>query len=191
MALTDKQQRFVEEYLIDLNATQAAIRAGYSEDTAKEIGYENLTKPHIADAIAEAQSLRSQRTQITQDRVLQELARIGFSDLRKCLTPTGHLLAPHDWDDDTAASISSIEVVTNMKSEKDDDGRTPIEHTHKIKVWDKNSALEKIAKHLGMFVERHEHTGKDGGPIETKDVSARDKAKAVAALLAAGLKSGE
>ena len=179
MALTDKQQRFVEEYLIDLNATQAAIRAGYSEATAEQQASRLLSNVKVAEAIAEAQSQRSQRTQITQDRVLQELARIGFSDLRKCLTPTGHLLDPHDWDDDTAASISSIEVVTNMKSEKDADGKTPIEHTHKIKVWDKNSALEKLAKHLGMFVERKEITGKDGGPIEFAETAPSEKLKAL------------
>ena len=166
--LTDKQQRFVEEYLVDLNATQSAIRAGYSEKTAYSIGHENLSKPEIAEAIAEAQKQRSERTQITQDRVLQELARIGFSDLRKALTSNGALRDPQDWDDDTAAAISSLEVVTNTGSEKDDDGRKIIEHTHKIKVWDKNSALEKLGKHLGMYVERHEHTGKDGGPISVK-----------------------
>lgn len=154
--LTDKQQAFVEEYLIDLNATQAAIRAGYSEDTARSIGCENLTKPDIIDAIAEATAARSAHTQITQDRILQELARIGFSDLRKALTPGGHLLNPEDWDDDTAASISSIEVITNTKGEKDDKGRSAVEYTHKLKVWDKVSALEKMGKHLGMFTDKQD-----------------------------------
>lgn len=71
--LRDKQKRFIAEYLVDLNATQAAIRAGYSKDTAKEIGYENLTKPHIQEAIAEAQNKRIARTQITQDEVIRRL----------------------------------------------------------------------------------------------------------------------
>ena len=71
--LTPKQQRFVEEYLIDLNATQAAIRAGYSEKTAKEIGSENLTKPNIAKAIAEAQEKLSNKTQVTVEMVVQGL----------------------------------------------------------------------------------------------------------------------
>lgn len=172
MALTDKQARFVEEYLVDLNATQAAIRAGYSENTAHSIGHENLSKPEIVSAIADAKQERSQRTKVTQDMVIQELARIGFSDLRKMLTDKGSLLDPQDWDDATAAAISSIEVVTGSQGE-DIDGRKIVERTHKIKVWDKNSALEKLAKHLGMFVEKHEHTGKDGGPIVIN--SARDK----------------
>lgn len=172
MALTDKQARFVEEYLVDLNATQAAIRAGYSEGTAHSIGSENLGKPEIAQAIADAQKERSERTQVTQDMVVQELARIGFSDLRKMLTDRGSLLDPQDWDDDTAAAISSIEVVTNAGDRgTDEDGRKVIDHTHKIKTWDKNSALEKLAKHLGMFVDRHEHSGPDGGPIQTEDVA--------------------
>lgn len=77
-ALTKKQKRFVEEYLIDLNATQAAIRAGYSPDTAKSIGCENLTKPDISAAISKAQAERSRRTGINQDRVIRELAKVAF-----------------------------------------------------------------------------------------------------------------
>ena len=81
MALTAKQQRFVEEYLIDLNATQAAIRAGYSEKTAYSIGEENLRKPEISFEIQKAMDRRSKRTEITADRVLQEYAKIGFSNI--------------------------------------------------------------------------------------------------------------
>lgn len=86
MALTPKQQRFVEEYLIDRNATQAAIRAGYSQKTAYAIGNENLNKPEIAKAIREAIENLSERTRITQDRVLEEIASNAFkyaSDLQE------------------------------------------------------------------------------------------------------------
>lgn len=166
--LTPKQQRFVEEYLTDLNGTQAAIRAGYSENGANVRGFNLLTNVNIAKAIAEAKQELSERTGITQERILMELSRIGFSDLRNVLTPGGNLLDPRDWDDDTAAAISSIEVVTNSKGEKDEDGRKAVEYTHKIRVWDKNSALEKMGKHLGMFPSRHEHSGPDGGPIEVQ-----------------------
>ena len=79
--LTEKQKRFVEEYLIDLNATQAAIRAGYKVDSARDIGCENLTKPNIAEAIEKALAERSRRTGINQDRVVQELARIAFVNI--------------------------------------------------------------------------------------------------------------
>lgn len=174
MSLTPKQARFVEEYLIDLNATQAAIRAGYSENTAAEIGRQNLIKLEIAEAISEAQEARSDRTLVTQDRVLKELARVGFSDLRSLMTPEGSLTLPDDWDDDTAAAVSSIEVVTRPTGETDEDGRKKVEHVHKLKVWDKVSALEKMGKHLGMFVDRHELSGKDGGAIDL-NVSARER----------------
>ena len=161
--LTEKQQRFVDEYIIDLNATQAAIRTGYSEKTSYSIGHEILKKPEIQEAIALANDKRAQRTEITADRVLQELAKIGFSDLRNVLTKNGHLIDPQDWDDDMAGAISSVEVVTtHQRGEVSAD--TPIEHTHKIKVWDKNSALEKMGKHLGMFVDRVDFTG----AIDTK-----------------------
>lgn len=80
MPLTDKQQRFVEEYLVDLNATQASIRAGYSSDTAAQAGYENLRKPEIADAIAEAKAERSKRVEVTADQVLRELVDIATTD---------------------------------------------------------------------------------------------------------------
>ena len=87
--LTPKQARFVEEYLVDLNATQAAIRAGYSEQTARSIGYENLTKPDIQQAIDEARGKQQQRTEITADRVLEEYAKIAFFDPRKLFTADG------------------------------------------------------------------------------------------------------
>ena len=80
--LTDKQRTFVAEYLVDLNATQAAIRAGYSAKTANEQGARLLTNVSVAAAIAEAQAERAQRTEISQDRILDELASIAFGDLR-------------------------------------------------------------------------------------------------------------
>ncbi len=73
MSLTARQQRFVDEYLLDLNATQAAVRAGYSARTAGAIGYENLTKPQIASALCEAQAERARRTRVTADDVIREL----------------------------------------------------------------------------------------------------------------------
>ena len=94
VALTPKQKRFVEEYLIDLNATQAAIRAGYSERTARAIGQENLTKPDIQDAIQKAMGKRSQRTGITQGQVLEALASMGFAEIdMESLKPTDKIKA--------------------------------------------------------------------------------------------------
>lgn len=170
MALTEKQRRFVEEYLVDLNATQASIRAGYSQKTAYSVGHENLSKPEIADAIAEAKAERSRRTQVTQDQVIRELARLGFSDLRKVMTKDGALLSPEEWDDDTAAAISSLEVVTVHKGDEDGEGRKVPERVHKIKVWDKNSALEKLGKHLGLYTDKLSIGGDPDNPIKTEEV---------------------
>jgi phage terminase small subunit len=162
--LTPKQERFVEEYLIDLNATQAAIRAGYSQRTAASIGEENLRKPEISAAIHAAKAARSERTGITQDRVLQELARIAFYDLRKLYREDGSLKAPHEWDDDTAAALAGVEVVeTKGNAEIGEEGARHIpEFVKKAKVFDKNSALTLAMRHLGMLRDKVEHTGKDG-----------------------------
>jgi len=168
--LTAKQRAFVQEYLIDLNATQAAIRAGYSEDTARAIGCENLTKPNIQASIEAAMKARSDRTQITADRVLTELAKLGFSDIRKAVkwqtsliteedNPDGgdiavikqvvtnnvQLIASEDIDDETAAAISEI-------SQNATGGL-------KIKLHDKRAALVDIGKHLGMFTDKVQLSG--------------------------------
>ena len=90
--LTDKQKRFVSEYLVDLNATQAAIRAGYSVRTAKQIATENLSKPAISASIQAEMDKRSRRTEITADRVLKELAKIGFGNVKNLYSNTGQLL---------------------------------------------------------------------------------------------------
>ncbi|WP_375453727.1 terminase small subunit [uncultured Methylobacterium sp.] len=85
MAITDKQRRFVEEYLVDLNATQAAIRAGYSEDTARQQGHRLLTDADISDAVAEAQAARAARVQVTADQVLRELVDIATTDANELI----------------------------------------------------------------------------------------------------------
>lgn len=141
--LTDKQQRFVEEYLIDLNATQAAIRAGYSEKTAHSIGHENLNKPEIQEAIQIAMDERSKRTEITQDMVLAELAKIGFSNISNYLRFNATGVEMFDSDamkPEALACISEVaETVTSVGS------------TVKFKLHSKVPALEKIGQHLGMF----------------------------------------
>jgi len=144
MTLSTKQKMLVEEYLIDLNATQAAIRAGYSKKTAAQTASRLLTDVKIQRAIAEAQAARSKRTEITQDRVLQELASIGFSDIRRIFSGN-QLLSPDEWPDDVASAISAAEFNTRNL------GKGEIEHVVKLKLWDKGRALEAIARHLGMM----------------------------------------
>lgn len=109
--MTPKQRRFCEEYLVDLNATQAAIRAGFRERTAYSIAQENLKKPEIASEIQRLMKERQERTQITQDRVLLELARIAFFDFRKLYREDGALKQPHELDDEAAGVLSGIDVM--------------------------------------------------------------------------------
>ena len=148
VVLEPKQQLFVEEYLIDLNATQAAIRAGYSENSARAIGCENLTKPNIANAIAKAQEDRANRTKITQDMVLQELAKIGFANMLDYMKPhNGQMhIDMSELTRDQAAAISEYQTETVSGRE----GSPDIEKT-KFKLLDKRQALVDIGRHLGMF----------------------------------------
>lgn len=166
--LTAKQQRFVEEYLIDLNATQAAIRAGYSEATAAEQGSRLLTNVKVSKAIAEDRKRLSERTEITQDRVLAELAKIGFANMDDYITvgsdgdPFVDLSA---LDRDKAAAISEV-TVEDFTDGRGDDARDV--RRVKFKLLDKRAALVDIGRHLGMFPSKFEHTGKNGGPIATQ-----------------------
>jgi phage terminase small subunit len=151
--LTPRQERFIQEYLVDLNGTQAAIRAGYSEHTATAIGWELLRNPEVEAAIAEAKNARSARTAITADDVLREFTKVGRSDVRKLFTPEGALKPIHQLDDDTAAAISSIEVVTKRIPGPDGEP-VKVEYTHKVRTYDKIAALTQAGRHLGMFVDK-------------------------------------
>jgi phage terminase small subunit len=198
MTLNRKQQRFVDEYLIDLNATQAAIRAGYSPKTAGQIGDENLKKPQIAEAIEKAVSERSARTGITADRVLAELAKIGFADIRKAIKWYSQANVAAIDDPDSEALVeegalrfavqNQVELVSS--DEIDDATAAAIAEIGqsstgalKVKLHDKRAALVDIGKHLGMFKERVELTGKDGNAIEFEQ-KVKEDADAVACAIA-------
>lgn len=146
--LTPKQKAFCDEYLIDLNATQAAIRAGYSTKTAKDIGSENLAKPNIRAYIDKAIAERSKRTGINQDRIIRELARIALVNANNVIDVNSATVREDASEDDTAA-IASIKVKT-----------TPFEDgegvEREIKFADKLKALELLGKHLGMFKDKVE-----------------------------------
>jgi len=158
MKLTARQQRFVEEYLVDLNAAQAAKRAGYSEKNMWVIGYENLRKPAIADAIQDALRERSERTRVTQDRVLLELARIAFADIANFLRYNHGKVTLVPFDKLSADDRAVISQVTEVAHP---DGSSSVQ----LRFHKKLDALNAIAKHLGMFVERKIITGASGGPI--------------------------
>lgn len=144
--MTQKQKRFVEEYLIDLNATHAAIRAGYSPSSAADIGSENLRKPDIRSSIDKKMAERSKRTGVNADRVLMELAKIGFVNATNVIDIKNGTLKEGVTLEDTAA-IQSVKVKTIPT--KNGEG---IER--EIKLADKIKALELIGKHLGMFIEK-------------------------------------
>lgn len=143
--LTDKQTAFVREYLVDLNATQAAIRAGYSGKSAARIGVELLNKTHIAQAVAVAQAKRARRVEVTQDYVISNLVEIVERTMQR---------AP----------------VTDRKGGQvtDEDGRA-------VWCFDAkgaNKALELLGKHLGIFTDKvkAEVSGPDGGPVASEIV---------------------
>ncbi len=135
--LTDKQQRFVEEYLIDLNATQAAIRAGYSADTAAVIGCENLIKPNIQAAIQEAQNKRSERVQISQDDVLRDLMLVR----------------------DMCMGRRSVIVTDTVKNNQEGTVTAVDNPVYAFEPTGANKALELLGKHLGMFSQKVELSG--------------------------------
>ncbi len=121
--MTPRQSLFMREYLVDLNATQAAVRAGYSQSSAAVQGCRLLANPQIRDGIAILQQERADRVGVTADRVLDELARIGFADSHQRIR----------WDD----AVLVVETAAGVPQ--------------RIKMADKLMALEKIARHLGMI----------------------------------------
>ncbi|ALV06690.1 terminase small subunit [Roseateles depolymerans] len=159
--LTHLQRLFVDEYLIDLNASKAALRAGYSAKTAGRIGSYLLEKPKVAAAIEEAMKERANRTNITADRILQELARVAFFDIRKLYNEDGSMKKPTELDDETAAALAAVETIEGLEKEA---GATTT-WTRKIKAVDKVSALTLAMRHLGMLRDKVEHSGPGGQPL--------------------------
>lgn len=170
MALTRKQQRFVSEYLVDLNATRAAIRAGYSAKNADKIGSQLLGKTRVADAVASGQSKRLSKLDISAERVLSELARIGFSDVRAWFDADGRLRPLTDLTDDAARVVASVEVLRE-KTRKvgNGNGYTIEEAVVKVRAWDKVRALELLAKNLGLLKDRLQIEGMPGLRIVRDD----------------------
>ncbi len=146
--MTRKQDRFVKEYLIDLNATQAAIRAGYSPKTANEQGARLLANVSVQEAIAKAMAERSKRTGISQDRVIQELARIAFVNPQNVINPKDASVKADATEDDLAC-IQSVKVKTM-------DGAKGKSVEREVRLNDKMKALELLGKHLGMFKDKLE-----------------------------------
>ncbi|MCL1872974.1 MAG: terminase small subunit [Clostridiales bacterium] len=173
--LTDKQKRFVLEYLVDLNATQAAIRAGYSAKTANRMGSENLSKPDIQVALQVRQAKLQSKLEITQERVLMELAAIAFANSSDFVRVITEELPVRVLDPETAEMVYMMRKVqhveigdtTSLPAEKlaalagIKQGANGIE----IKLHDKPKALEMLSRYLGLFKDKIELTGEINNPF--------------------------
>lgn len=163
--LTPKQQRFVEEYLVDLNATQAAIRAGYSARNADKIGPRLVGQSRIAAALAVALAAQRNTAELREEEVAEEIRILARSDVRHfTVDEHGVLTLTPGAPDQAWRAVSSVKH--KIRSFTDKAGNTTTERSVEYRLWDKNSALEKAAKRLRYFPpDRVEHAGPDGGPM--------------------------
>lgn len=143
--LTPKQERFVDEYLKDLNATQAAIRAGYAPKHAHTIASQLLSKTQVSEEISIRRKAMADNCGITRDRVIKEMARLAFFDARKFFDDDGNPIHISKLDDDAAAAINGLDVSAVGNAEMG------IGQVLKYKIPDKNKALENLAKILGYM----------------------------------------
>lgn len=146
--LTDKQRAFVAEYLVDKNATQAAIRAGYSKKTAASIGEENLRKPEIRAAIDAGMATLANRLEISAERISQERARLAFLDPRKLFDAKGAPIPIQNLDEDTAAAIVGLEVLEQYEGSGED--RRIVGYIKKYRLAGKDPSLSALEKQFGQ-----------------------------------------
>lgn len=186
MGLTPKQARFVEEYLLDLNGKQAAIRAGYSERTAESQGARLLGNAKVQRAVMDAKSDRSERTKIDADWLLSRLAQEADADMADLYDDEGALKPVAEWP-----PIWRKGLVQGLDVEEVKVNGAVVAHIRKVKISDRVKRLELIGRHVdvGAFRDRVEHTGKDGGPIHHEHTLTSEAAAdldAVASRLASG-----
>ncbi len=163
-ALTDQQKRFVSEYLVDLNAWRAAVRAGYSPRSARGHAYQLIRRPHIAAAISAAQAELARKVGITVDRIITELARIGFSDIREVIQWRSSPAGPEESGEggDSHDRATSVVELRNADDLAPDVAAAIAEISQgptgglRVKLHDKRAALVDLGRHLGMFAERRE-----------------------------------
>lgn len=158
--LSEKERRFVDAYLGSSggNATRAAIAAGYSRHTARQLGARLLSKVHVQAAIAQRQAKLSAEADVTAERVIQELARIGFADIRLLFDAQGQLRDPQSLSDAMAAAVVSVEVTKHRTTKK---GETSTEeYVTKVRMADKIGALSLLCRKLGLLRDKMEVTGK-------------------------------
>lgn len=161
--LNPRQLRFIDEYLVDLNGTHAAIRAGYSRNGADVQAVRLLGDARIAAAIEEGRRKLAERTQISAERVLQEVSRLAFLDIRRAFDADGNLKPMAELDDDTAAAIAGLEVFEEWQGRGQD--REYLGRTKKIKLSDKKGALELLMRHLGLLNDKLKLGGDPENPL--------------------------
>lgn len=160
--LNRRQEAFVAEYLIDLNGAQAAIRAGYSPNSAANIASDLLGRPHIAAAVQRAKAQRASRVNVSSESVLHEMSLLANSRLdHYVIDDEGQVKLAEGAPDGAMAAVQSIKKKTRVLK----DGTR--EYDVELKLWDKPSPLKLMGRHVGLFPDRVEHTGAGGGPIET------------------------
>ncbi len=182
--LTPTQQRFVDEYLIDLNASAAARRAGYSVRTAEWQGPQLLGKTHVAAAIAAAQAERAKRTQVDADWLLTRLAQEAEADLADLYQPDGALKPVHEWPQVWRKGlVAGVEVLEEFAGSGQE--RAQIGWVKKVKLADRVKIKELIGRHVtvGAWREKVEHTGPGGGPVQVVSMTP-DEFRAIAADMA-------
>lgn len=155
MSITPRQERFCEEYVVDLNGTQAAIRAGYAEKGAHTEAGRMLRNAAVRNYIEELQTGRRRVREIRADRILDTLEAIAYGDVSCFFDEDGELLPRSEWPDDAHLLVAGIEFNTVQK------GEGAVEHVAKIKLVDRLKALNLLAQHKGLLVQRIEVTMKD------------------------------
>jgi phage terminase small subunit len=182
--LTAKQQRFVDEFLVDQNCTQAATRAGYRPDFGRKLARKRHVKAAIEAALAQRSAetaQRATRAALEAERVLAEYELLAHSDIGDILDFTGdkvQLRPARDIPERARRAIRSMKVRRYVEGRGDD--AREVEVTE-FALWSKPEALARAAQHLGLLKERHEHSGPDGGPIPITFVEVPAGAPAAAA----------
>jgi phage terminase small subunit len=147
--LTKKQKVFVAEYQVDLNGTQAAIRAGYSAKNADVIADQLLGKTWVSEAIKKQMEERLHRVGVQAEKVLTRMARIGYVDIRRLYGPNNTLLDVKDWPDDIVPAVAGVETFEEYQGKGED--RILVGYTKKVRLWDPNPSLTNMAKNLGVI----------------------------------------
>lgn len=179
MPLNFRQLKFAEGVIAGKPASQAYRDAGYkpkTDRTAESAASLLLRNVEVAAMIAAATRKAANGLEITAERVLKEMARLAYSDIRSLYRPDGTLKPVHEWDDDTAATVASLEVDEHLGT----DGSGPHVLTRKVKRFDKKGPLELLAKYLGLLTEKVELTGAGGGPLQVEEIVVRTRQEASA-----------